>query len=181
MLAAWTQIVLQNSPRFVHPVRQPDLLIECDASGIGYGYVSYNPTTDELFSWGSQWSFGDKLVHGSKLGKSTYSEPLGMRLCIRHALQRNPEVTNIAVGTDNTVTEASYNRGFNSHSFHINRCLMLNERDFPKARFTFTFQHVPGKEILGDAPSRGQIDCKGNRAQKIDMLRRHLGFEFPSA
>jgi hypothetical protein len=175
VLEIWTKLVLKNSPRFIRPLSSPQLLIECDASGIGYGYVSYNIETDELFSWGMQWTEADKRIHGLKLGKSTYSEPMGMRLCIQHALSRNKKVSNIAVGTDNTVTEASYNRGFNSHSFHINRCLKLKEREFPSSKYTFTFVHVPGTEILGDAPSRGQIDCKLHRDEMITMLRRHLG------
>ena len=175
VLAKWTQQVLLNERRVVQKKTTEDLWIEVDSSAIGYGYVSLNRNTQELFSWGAAWDGGDIRIHGGNLKKSTYSEPLGLRRCIRHALARNPGVRQIAVGTDNTVTEASYKRGFNSHSFHINRQVMLHEREFPSNTFRFRFVYVPGVEMLGDAPSRGQINCNVNRGQTIHMLRRHLG------
>ena len=175
LIKSWTELLLRNAPRAVRRRQPPQLLMECDTSGIGYGYVSLNETSGELFSWGAPWTEGDRKVHGEKLGKSVYSEPLGLRRCVMHALLRNATVSNIAVGTDNTVTRAAFTRGFNSHSFHINRCVQLFARDFPRSTYDFSFTYVPGAEILGDAPSRGRIDCKHNRDEKVDMLRRHLG------
>ena len=177
VLQLWSQLVFDNAPRPVRQACAPQLLLECDASGLGYGYASYNIETDEYFEWGAPWTYDDRVIHGDKLGKSTYSEPLGMRRSIQHAMRRNAGAKYIAVGTDNTVTEASYNRGFNSHSFNINRCVKLFLREFPRSAFSFSFTHVPGVDNLGDAPSRGLTNCEVLRDYKISMLRRHLGLQ----
>lgn len=176
MLTSWTILVIANLPRVVRPESAPELYIESDASGFGYGYTAFDVATGEISSWGTAWTDDDRAIHGDKLGKSVYSEPLGVRNNLRHVTRRYPNVRNIAVGTDNTVAEASFNRGFNSHSFHINRCVRLLEREFPATHYTLSFKYVPGNENLGDGPSRGESTCKAQRVEVIDRLRRHLGF-----
>ena len=176
LLTSWTFLVATNRPRTVRPAAAPQLLIECDSSGIGYGYTCLHVASGEVFSWGAPWTDDDRAIHGAKLGKSVYSEPLGIRNCLRHVTHRLPSVRIIAVGTDNTVAEASFNRGFNSHSFHINRCVRLLECELPNAHYSLTFKYIPGDENLGDGPSRGGSTCKLDRVEVVDRLRRHLGF-----
>lgn len=171
-LASWTAIALANKPRYVRAPADPEWLVCTDASRWGWGYVAVDTATGELRSHGAAWNAQQKTMYGEKLGKSTVAEPLAIVCAMCHLLTRGSP-KRVKVGTDNTVAEASYNRGFNSHSYDINECLGRLQKYFGP-EFVFEFKHIPGAQNIADPLSRGQQLAQGDWAT-AQSLRRLVG------
>lgn len=171
-LTSWTNIVFENKPRAVHAPADPEWLVCTDASGWGWGYVALNTGNHEVRSFGAPWDSQAQRRYGSMLGRSTVAEPLAIYNAMCHLLTRGAP-TRVKVGTDNTAAEASYRRGFNTHSYIINECLLRLHRTFGPD-FHFEFKHVPGVENIADPLSRGQRLAQGDWAT-AQSLRRLVG------
>ena len=170
VLETWTLLAQRNKPRIVKPSSEPEWLVCTDASGWGWGYVATNQKTGELRYHGAPWSAYARRVHGDKLGKSGFAEPMAVVNALCHLIPSN-KPTHVLVGTDNTVAQASFTRSFNSHSFDINERLRRLQHKFgPEYRFEFV--HIPGVSNPADALSRG-----GGIASEEsgESLRRVLG------
>jgi hypothetical protein len=179
-LERWTDLVLRNVPRVV-PVRfeNPEWLIATDASALGWGYVAYNTATGEARAYGGAWYADFVRHHGDKIGKSTFSEPKGILFSLVHLFKQFPSstATTISLLTDNTVSEASFNKGYNSHSFDINETLRELHRRFPAHRIKFSY--VPGPVNPADYFSRnpGKIASEEEREKAAADLRLVSGYE----
>jgi hypothetical protein len=154
VLESWTAIARQNKPRVVKPASKPEWLVCTDASAWGWGYVAVNQSTGEFRCHGAPWSSYMRRVHGAKLGKSHFAEPAGIVNSLCHLLPRNAPC-HVLVGTDNTVSQASFTRTFNSHSYDINERLRMLQNTFgPDYRFEFV--HIAGVTNPADPFSRGE-------------------------
>ncbi len=115
--------------------------------------------------------------YGERLGASTFTEPQAIVNAMCHLLSaRRGSPKHVRVGTDSTVAQASYARGFNTHSFDINECLRRLRRTFGDT-FTFEFAHVPGASNPADSLSRGATESPEKKAIHAESLRRLLGSE----
>jgi hypothetical protein len=139
----------------VPTVRRPEWLVATDASGWGWGYFAVHNDTGEVRTHGAQWSYGFAQRYGDRLGVSTFTEPQAVINSLCHLLSPSAP-TRVRVLTDNTVTQASYQRGFNTHSFHINGCLQRLQTIFGN-EFHFDFGYLPGECNPADGWSRGMI------------------------
>lgn len=180
-LERWTNLVIDNAPRAVNPVGEPDLLMLTDASRWGWGYVSYDTRTGSVQCHGEPWSKYMVKKHGNRLGHSTFTEPEAVirSLCHRvstRAVDGAPPIRRIRIGTDNTVTEVAYNRGYNIASYDINRCLQRAYKLFPPSVYTIELRYVRGVDNLADGRSRGiDIASEDVRDKAPEVLRRLLG------
>ena len=174
VLDAWTSLALRNTPRAVQADAEPDWLICTDASRWGWGYVALCAATGDVRSHGERRSAATERDHGAKLGRSTFAEPQAiLNTCCHLLTPAAPK--RVRIGTDNTVAQAAYTRGFNTHSFDINECLR-RLRDLFGAPFVFDFLHVPGVlNIYADRASRGQPLSRADDEQAACSLRRLLG------
>jgi hypothetical protein len=118
---------------------------------------------------------------GEQLGRSTVAEPNGIINSLCHLL--NPSASggprDILLATDSTVSQASYNRGFNTHSFVINECLRraynyFNSPDDARP-YKFRFIHVQGEANLADGLSRGRGVDEVDRAKVTGALLGLMG------
>jgi hypothetical protein len=176
VLEQWTTLARKNKPRFVKESSSPEWLVCTDASRWGWGYVALDQTTGETRSFGSPWSPYMQRTHGDKLGRSTFAEPHAIYNSLCHLLSKD-EPKHVRIGTDNTVAQASYTRGFNSHSHDINECLRRLAKYFGNA-FSFEFLHIPGASNLADDLSRGkELTHEVDGASLANSLRRLLGVE----
>jgi hypothetical protein len=173
VLQRWTSLAQQNKPRVVKPSSKPEWLVCTDASRWGWGYVALDESSGETRSFGAAWSTYMQRTHGDKLGKSTFAEPQAVYNSLCHLLSKN-EPKHVRVGTDNTVAQASYTRGFNSHSNDINECLRRLQSYFGN-KFTFEFLHIPGEQNPADALSRGKAIASEEAGSFANCLRRLLG------
>ena len=165
--------MLRNKQRIVRAKESPTLLVATDASAWGWGYFAYNTTTGEVRAHGERWSRVQIANLGDKLAKSTFSEPQGVLNALCHLLKAGGP-TRVRIFTDNTVTQASYTRGFNSHSWHINDCLR-RARDLFGDAFDVDFTYIPGGENPADAFSRGIPVTEVQRGYFAGSLRRFAG------
>ena len=182
VLEHWTNLVSANAPRVVRPAVIPDEYMQCDASRWGCGYVSYNVKTGKAHYYAEKWDAFMEKNFGDKLGQSTFTESLGLLKCVRHRFSISPDLRSISVGTDNTPTMFSNERGFNSHSYHINECIAKREREFPPALgFSVDTHSIKGILNLSDRLSRGLEDTiSEDTIRKIreyaeEMLRSRRG------
>jgi hypothetical protein len=173
LLERWTTLVLANSPRHVPKNSVPELLLACDASAYGWGYVALNTVSGEVFVHGEPWSSSARRRFGDRLLQSVVAEPQGIVNSLCHLLRPGmPRV--VQVGTDSSVSAASFSRGFNSHSFDINECLRRC-KDYFGNDFQLSFTHIPGRDNPADGVSRGTLASDVNREFASGELRRVLG------
>ena len=173
-LAAWTALVEQNKPRFVPVESEPEWLLEVDASSWGWGYIAVNTITGEVRTHGERWSFGFRRLHGYKLRRSTFTEPHGLHNSLCHLLSLDGP-RSVRIATDSTVTRASFERGFNTHSVDINDVLKKT-RAFFGGMFKFDVMHISGTTNNADGQSRGRgALAPAELAEAAESLRRKLG------
>jgi hypothetical protein len=173
VMKRWTDMALDNRPRVVREDSQPEWLVCTDASSWGWGYVALNNRTSEVRKHGAPWSWYVQATYGPKLLRSTFTEPMALYNAAHHLLPAN-QPTHVRFGTDNTVTQASYARGFNTHSYDINDCLLRLRKRFGPA-FTFSFVHVAGTSNMADSLSRGAASVTASDGEIADNLRLNVG------
>jgi hypothetical protein len=177
VLESWTDIAVANAPFVVAPMDDEcDWYVATDASRYGWGYVALNPTTGELRYHGAPWSRHMEEQYEYKLGSSVFAEPHGITNSLLHLL-RPGEAKRVRVGTDNTASLYSFDRGFNTHSPHINDCIRrLEERLAPTV---FEWMFVPGKvnDQLADGFSRGLRTTveSSERGEMVERLHQVMG------
>lgn len=152
-LERWSALVARNVPCPVPVQREPEWLMETDASLWGWGYVACNTSTGEVRMHGEKWSAQMWRQHGLKLRRSTFAEPHGIHNALCHLLSSTGP-RRVRIGTDSTVARASFERGFNSHSYDINEVLRRTRATFGPD-FSIEFFHVPGSINVADSLSRG--------------------------
>lgn len=172
VLERWTALLLRNFPRTVPRNAAPEWIIATDASGWGWGYVAFNNVTGEVRTHGEQWSRGMVMRFGERLGQSVLSEPQAIVLALCHLLTKGAP-TRVRLLTDNTVAQASFRRGFNTHSWEINECLR-RVQDLFGPDFHFEFWYVPGPMNPANPFSRGIVH-EVDRDKTTDSLRRLAG------
>ena len=182
LLERWTTLVCDNKPRRVLPAMTKDnidILVECDASNeYGFCYVALHIPTNQIVTYARAWSETDRKNLRDRLRHSVVAEPLGLVYSAQHLARRFPNARRFFFGQDNTPTVATFKRGFNTASYHLNLMTSWLQRSFPASEgYQFDFVHVPGKVILADRGSRGfrLVDVKDQGIAA--MLRRHLGLE----
>lgn len=178
-LERWTDLAVANAPRLVPQQSTAELLVMTDASEWGWGYVALDESTGQVHQHGERWSYDLRRNHGSKLRHSTFAEPQAVINTMCHLL-RADSPRHVRFGSDNTVTVASYNRGFNTHSFDINECLRRCH-DYFGDGWTFEFMHIPGEKNLADPFSRNRVAGEGDRAAISAELRRLVGNPQPAS
>jgi hypothetical protein len=181
LLEQWTSICEANTPREVAAPRAFDWLVCTDASKWGWGYVAVHGGTGEVRTHGAAWSKYMENKYGEKLGKSTFAEPHGIVNSLCHLLPVSSSgPLRVLVGTDNTVAQASYQRGFNSHSFDINECIRRLRAYFP-THVSFDFVHIDGATNVADSLSRG-LGTTGDETGRgvATCLQRVVGVRGPS-
>ncbi len=175
VLQAWTDLVLSNRPRVVPRQAAADWLICTDASRWGWGYVALHSVTGEVRVHGERWTPQMIAQNGAKLGRSVFTEPQAIVHALGHLLRcTDIGPTHVRIGTDNAAAKASFNRGFNSHSYDINACLSRVRRMFVGTPYTFEFIYIPGSQNPADAPSRGHT-VKESSAELASCLKQMLG------
>jgi hypothetical protein len=171
-LERWTMLVLRNAPRVVPQAAPPEWLVATDASRWGWGYVAVQNVTGAVRAHGAPWSAKFRQLYGDRLGVSTFTEPQAVYNALCHLL--DPAVpVRVRVLTDNTVTQASYARGYNAHSFHINECLRLLQKTFGEG-FIFEFAYLPGECNLADSRSRGVIAESKEERDRLQLMSAEL-------
>ena len=199
VLAEWTLLVLQNSPRVVKPSTETKWFVVTDASSWGWGYVAMNAETGEIRTHGEKWTREqeqDIYKRGGfyRMKKSVYSEPLAVYFSLCHLLKSGESIKlefakeirenvryKIQVATDNSSAQHTLNRGFASRSRDINSSIEMVRDAFPQSCFDINFDFVPGKKNCSDPYSRGVHDKgtnstnKGIVKQRDDRLRREVG------
>lgn len=181
-LRRWTELVIEGKSRVVRPTVLPQVIMQCDASRWGCGYVSIDTVIGEVHYYAEKWDDFMQSRFGDKLGQSSFAEPLGLLRCVRHRFSISPDLRTIGVATDNTPTMFSNERGFNSHSYHINECIRRREAAFPAAAgYGVTTHRVKGILNLSDGLSRGlettisEDTIKKIREYAEEMLRSMRG------
>jgi hypothetical protein len=175
-LVAWSGCAFSNSPRAVPLQGEPEWIMEVDASAWGWGYFALNESTGEIRMHGEAWSQRLRAFHGDKFSRSTFAEPHGIHNALCHLLSGHGP-RRVRLGTDSTVSKASFSRGFNSHSYDINEVLRANRAAFGP-EFSFQFLHVPGSLNVADSLSRGGAPLSEEEiASARESLRRMLGSE----
>ena len=112
-LERWTLLMLRNAPRPVPQELRPEWLVATDASEFGWGYFAVHNTTGAVRTHGAPWTHEFRRIYGNRVGVSTFSEPQGVVNSLCHLL-RPTEPQRVRIMTDNTVTQASFQRGYNS-------------------------------------------------------------------
>ena len=182
-LQQWTDLCLSNLPRGVKTSSAPAWYVCTDASAWGWGYRAFNYATGEIRRFGKRWSATDKstlfsIADGHK--RSVYAEPRAVVYALTHLFDAScpasavnfvdaakdllPEGTaeterlKICVATDNTATLHTFNKGFATRSFDINRTIQDLKHRFPDSHFDIDVSFAPGRINPGDKPSRGLSD-----------------------
>jgi hypothetical protein len=169
-LQEWTRLVIANTPRRVPERNEPDLFVTTDASAWGWGFVAFDAESGAAHHHGERWRRPFVQRYGkSALQRSVFTEPHGIVNAMCRLLRADKPRT-VRIGTDNAAAEASFRRGFNSRSFHLNACVSRLRLLFPSHQFELV--HVPGPLNPADGVSRGlaapiRVDVEG--------LRRVLG------
>ena len=153
-LEEWTRLVLDNVPRRVPAETEADLFVACDASRWGYGFVAFDALTGAVHHHGEKWRWPLVQRYGrAAFQRSVFTEPLGIVNSMCRLLHPEKPRT-VRIGTDNTPSEATFRRGFNSRSFHLNACVSRLKTLFPHHRFELVY--VPGPLNPSDGVSRGE-------------------------
>jgi hypothetical protein len=174
VLEQWTMLVMRNAPRVVPRAERPEWIVCTDASEWGWGYFAVHNVTGVVRMHGEPWSAGFKAKYGDRLGVSTFTEPQAVVNSLCHLLDPTVKQT-VRVLTDNTVTQASFQRGHNGHSYHINEC-MRRLRAYFGDRLTVDFVYLPGPFNPGDGLSRGRVIAEGKEVGEVSAeLRRIVG------
>ena len=123
------------------------------------GYFAVHNITGAVRAHGAPWTWAFRQRYGDRLGVSTFSEPQAVVNSLCHLLDpTRPQ--RVRVLTDNTVTQASFQRGYNGRSFHINECLRRLHAVFGES-FFFDFSYLPGECNPADGFSRGKRIAQG--------------------
>lgn len=175
----WTALCVANKKKKV--VRPPEdseatWLMATDACRWGWGFVAVNQETNEVRHHGERWRWAFWQKHGHKLHRSTFTEPWGVYFSCCHLLSHTGKKQHVIIGTDNTVTEAALNRGYNAHSFDINACIQSLRAMYPPDFYTFKCRYIPGdvNKYLADPLSRTGVTSE-EEGQIARRLRRELG------
>jgi hypothetical protein len=154
-LERWTLLVLRNVPRPVPTSQAPEWLVATDASEFGWGYFAVHNATGTVRTHGARWTPEFRRLYGDRLWVSTFTEPQGVVNAMCHLLDpTRPQ--RVRVLTDNTATQAVFQRGFSSRSFHMNECVDRLGKIFGDG-FVFDFAYLPGEINPADCFSRGRI------------------------
>jgi len=176
-ITEWHRVACANAPRAVAVHTPPEWLVCTDASAWGWGYVALNTGTGVTYRHGAPWDVATRMRHGLRLGHSAFAEPKAILNSLCHLLStREGMPRHVRIGTDSTVARASFQRGFNSHSWDINECLREWRRIFG-THFELSVEHIPGKQNPADALSRGAAETEEQIAATEQSLRRLLGSE----
>ena len=176
VLEQWTMLVLRNVPRTVPRSLPPEWIVATDACEWGWGYFAVHNTTGAVRTHGAPWTPGFCSLYGDRLGVSTFTEPQAVINALCHLLDPS-KPARVRVLTDNTVTQASYQRGYNARSFHINECLRRLHSIFGTT-FVFDFAYLPGVVNPADEWSRGGRITGGEEPRDLVVsafLRRIAG------
>jgi len=180
-LERWTMLVLRNAPRRVPQSQRPEWLVCTDASDWGWGYFAVNNISGVVRTYGAPWTSTFAAIYGDRLGVSTFTEPQAIVNSLCHLLTASCP-SRVRILTDNTVAQASFQRGYNGRSFHINECLRRLHTMFGDL-FVFDFVYLPGVCNPADGWSRGRGvagDSAEGREQVSAELRRIVGLaEYP--
>ena len=153
-LEEWTRLVLENKPRPVPKKMAADLLVITDASAWGWGFIAFDILTGAVHHHGERWRPAFVARYGAhSLQQSVFTEPHAIVNTMCRLLRKDQPRT-VKIGTDNSPSEASFRRGFNSHSFNLNECVSRLKTLFPDHDFEWVF--VPGVVNPADAKSRGR-------------------------
>lgn len=171
-LRVWTKLVLTNAPRRVPREQEPEWIVATDASEWGWGYFALHNTSGAVRAFGAPWSPLFRYYYGDRLGTSTFTEPQAIVNALCHLLPAT-QPTAAVILTDNTVAQASFGRGFNTHSFHINECLRRVQSIFG-SNFRFRFHYLPGEQNPADGLSRGTQHSDALSAETRDQGCRTL-------
>lgn len=175
----WTALCIANKKKKVDErltAADATWLVATDACRWGWGYVAVNTLTNEVRYHGERWSWHFWRHHGHKLHRSTFTEPWGVYFSCCHLITHTGQKQHIVIGTDNTVTEASVNRGYNAHSFDINHCIQELRKMYPPSLYSFECHYIPGEinKYLADPLSRHGVTSE-DTGQIAQRLRRELG------
>ena len=173
----WTKRVIDNAPRAARKATQIEWTVACDASAWGWGYVAVNNNSGAVQACNAQWTTAQKFKAQGKHRHSTYAEPEGILNSLCHLLKftgNEPVRPRVRLGTDSSVAQASFTRGFNTHSYDINECLRRIHDKFG-ARADIEYVHIPGHLNPADAVSRGADASKVNWKEATTSLRRLVG------
>jgi hypothetical protein len=179
-LAAWTQLSLTNTPRFVPKQSSPRVLVLVDSSAYGWGYIAADLATGRVFTHGEKWTDDFVAQHGAdKLRRSVFTEPHGLLRTKAHLLpQLGDDPCTIRFGSDNVTTVATYRRGYSSASFDLNS-VAAQDRQFFGDHHQYEYRSVAGIDnIYADALSRGTDDLAHKTVGVLtSSLRRLLGVD----
>ena len=154
-IRAWIADVKRNRPVSIAP-DDAHMTIVVDSSVWGWGAIALDSATGAVQQASQPWTADDRRAYA--VAHSVYAEPLGAfkALCrFVRPLSAAREHVVIDVLTDSTTAVSSLNAGY-SPSFVVNAIVGRVRRSFPGVTVRAT--HIPGRENLADALSRGQTD-----------------------
>ena len=184
-LHQWTGVVLKNEPRHVPKPSAPNLLMTVDASKHGWGYVALDETTGKMWQYGAKWDANFLNKYGNLVRRSTFTEPWGIYLAKSHIMSKISGSRHFLIGTDNIASRYTFNRRYNSRSYHLNTLAKKDYNSFPQ--LVSTVIHIAGKKnVIADKLSREGFskfinDYNNNNNNKPELgftsddLRRLLG------
>src|SRR5205814_1436681 len=108
----------------------------------GWGYVAVNNTSGEVRAHGAVWTPRFLQLYRDRVGMSTFSEPQAIVNAICHLFPPKTPAR-VRIVTDNTVAQASFERGYNARSYHINHCMQHLHNIFGNA-LELDFVYVAG-------------------------------------
>ena len=177
-LKHWTEVVLENTPCYVPEPTPPNLLMAVDACATGWGYVALDEVTGEMWKFGATWDNRFVSKYGRLLQRSTFTEPWGIFLAKSHIMSKISGSRHFLVGTDNVASKYTFNRRYNSRSYHLNAVAKRDYDSFPQLQATYI--HIAGsKNFIADELSRqgfsNKIVNKDMMGFTRDDLRQLLG------
>ena len=172
-LERWTRDVISNRPRYVLPAGELHVLLECDASKEGWCFFAFDLWSSMSIVRSSKWTEQQQRRYGDRLHQSTTAESLAITFSLQAARRVWPDARRFGVLSDSVVAIVSHTRGFNSRSYYINSCVVERLLSMPSADFPVEFRHVPGKDNIADAGSRGAAVAGAMSEGEKDTLRAH--------